>query len=155
MKLLVAGDLKGLLSYCIVLTLAIPSSNGQCANGMCEKKSLSLKADTRRNVFLHGHVFETLNFSIWEECLNVCLRKCQCLSFNFNEVNKTENCELNDASTKLAPDALKAKEGVTYYEPVRSYFDNNVSTFVAGLLYSFETANFMVQLNGTLTDTNL
>ena len=114
-KLLVAGHLKDLLCFYIVFTLAIPSSNSQCANGMCKKKSLSLKTDTRRIFFLEGYAFETLNFSIWEECFNVCMRKCQCLSFNLNEVNKTQNCELNDASTKLAPDTLKAKEGVTYY----------------------------------------
>ena len=121
-------------TYCAI-TLCLPSQFllpiCQCANGMCEKKSLSLKTDTRRNVFLDGYVFETLNFSIWEECFNVCMRKCQCLSFNFNEVNKTENCELNDDNTKLTPDVLKAKEGVTYYEPVSTYYEKNVSTFVA------------------------
>ena len=88
---------------------------------MCEKKSLSLNTDTKQDFALDGFVYETLNFSIWAECFHTCLSECQCLSFNFNEINKTENCELNDANTKLAPEALKEKEGVTYYEPVRTY----------------------------------
>lgn len=28
----------------------------------------------------------------------------------------------------LEPDALKAKEGVVYYEPVRTHYDNKVGT---------------------------
>ena len=119
-------DSSFLKTFLLVL-FAIHSSISQCTNKMCEKKSLSLSTGTKQNVALDGYVFETLNVSIWEECFNVCLRKCQCLSFNFNEVNKTENCELNDASTKLAPDALKAKEGVTYYELGRSYIDEKVN----------------------------
>ena len=54
MKFLVAGDLKDLLCYYTVFTIAIPSSNSQCANGTCEKKSLSLKPDTRRIFFWMG-----------------------------------------------------------------------------------------------------
>ncbi|XP_015778106.1 PREDICTED: uncharacterized protein LOC107355998 [Acropora digitifera] len=52
------------------------------------------------------------------------MRNCQCLSFNFYESsNKTSNCELNEANTKIVPDALTAKEGVTYFEPLRKYDD--------------------------------
>jgi len=40
------------------------------------------------------------------------MKKCQCLSFNFNEINKTENCELNDATAKLTPEALIRKEDI-------------------------------------------
>lgn len=109
-----------------LLLFSISSSISQCTSEMCEKKSLSLSTDTRQDFALDGYGFETLNVSIWEECFNECLRKCQCLSFNFNEVNETENCELNDASIKLTPDALKTKEGVKYYEPVRSYNDKKV-----------------------------
>ena len=57
----------------------------------------------------------------------MCMRKCQCLSFNFHERRQTENCELNDANTMLEPDALKAKEGVVCYEPVRTYYNSKVS----------------------------
>lgn len=117
---------RSFLKSLLLLLFSIHSSISQCTNEMCEKKSLSLSTDTRQNLALDGYVFETLNFSIWEECFNTCLKKCQCLSFNFNEVKKTANCELNDASTKLAPDALKATEGVKYYEPVRSYNDEKV-----------------------------
>ena len=58
------------------------------------------------------------------------MRKCQCLSFNFNEVMKNEKCELNDANTKLVPETLKGKErGIIYYEPIRSNNDNNVGIY--------------------------
>ena len=118
---------RDFLVCCLTLLFVIHSSNSQCSSGMCEKKSLSLKTDTKNNSYLDGYVFETLNLSIWEECFNVCLRKCQCLSFNFSEVKATENCELNDANTKLAPEALKEKDGVIYYELRRAYLDINVS----------------------------
>ena len=121
------ADDHGFLPWCFMMLFVIHASKGQCTSGMCEKKSLSLKTDTKHNSSLDGYVFETFNLSIWEECFNLCLRKCQCLSFNFNEVNATENCELNDANTKLAPEALKEKEGVTYYELGRSFINKNVS----------------------------
>ena len=133
-KIVMADDLKFLLWYLVPLLAAICSSNGQCTNGMCEKKSLSLKTDTKHNSSLNGYVFETFNFSIWKECFNMCLKKCQCLSFNFNEINETENCELNDATTKLAPEALTRKKGVKYYELIRTYFDKDVSIFVQRFL---------------------
>ena len=121
-----AEDRNFLLLF-LLLMFSMRSSNNQCTSGACEKKSLSLKTDIKVNSSLYSYVFETLNISIWKECFQTCLRKCQCLSFNFNEINKTDNCELNDANTKLAPEALKEKEGVTYYEPVRTYYDKNVS----------------------------
>ncbi|KAL9967805.1 hypothetical protein ACROYT_G026101 [Oculina patagonica] len=109
----------------LILLLAIANSNCQCASEMCEKTSLSLRANTKLNYTLDGYVIEVLSVQIWEECFNICLKKCQCLSFNVNEVNITENCELNDANTKLTPKALKEKEGVTYYELVRNYYDKH------------------------------
>ena len=124
-----AEDRNFLLLF-LVLMFSIHSSNSQCTSRACEKKFLSLKTDMKVNSSLHGSVFETLNFSIRKECFHTCLSKCQCLSFNFNEINKTENCELNDANTKLAPEALKEKEGVIYYEPVRTYYDKNVSVIL-------------------------
>ena len=127
-EMTMAGHPTYLLRY-LALLIAIHSSHCQCTNGMCEKKSLSLQTDTRHNTYLNGYVFETFNFSIWEECFNMCLRKCQCLSFNFNEIKATENCELNDATKKLAPEAVKEKEGVIYYELRRTYFDKNVSIY--------------------------
>ncbi|KAJ7375357.1 hypothetical protein OS493_002108 [Desmophyllum pertusum] len=69
------------------------------------------------------------SFRNWQECFNGCLNNCQCLSFNFNEGNTTENCELNDANTKLAPEALKEKEEFVYYELVTTYYDKNVRIF--------------------------
>ena len=83
----------------------------------------------KQNSFLHGYVIETMSLTTLDECFHMCLRKCQCLSFNFNDLNKTQNCELNDATFKMYPEALKEKEGATYYEPAREYLDKNVSNF--------------------------
>ena len=113
-----------LLSF--LLAFAIHPSKSHCENGICEKVSLSVANDLQENYALVEYIFQTFSFKNWEECFHTCLANCQCLSFNFNEVNATENCELNDANTKLAPEALKQKEGVNYYEPVRNYYDKKV-----------------------------
>lgn len=90
--------------------------------------SLSVATYTKQNFALVGYILETLSsIRSWQECFKKCLMNCQCLSFNFNEINTTENCELNDANTKLTPaEVLREKEGVDYYEPVRNYYDKNV-----------------------------
>ena len=132
MKILTTSGRNSFLWYSTVLLIIIHSANSQCTSGTCEKKFVSITTDTKQNSFLDGYVFETLNVSIWKECAKRCFSKCQCLSFNFNEADQTKNCELNDANTKLTPDALKEKEGVTYYQPVRTYHDKNVSKFVFG-----------------------
>ena len=118
---------RGFLSLFAIFLFGIAKTYCQCASGMCERTSLTLLSNTKQNHSFDGYVFDTLNFSIWKECFNMCLQKCQCLSFNFNDYKETENCELNDANTKLAQEALKQREGVTYYEPVRTYYDKNVS----------------------------
>ena len=105
-----------------VVFINLDASKSECViNELCEKKALTLNTETRNNFSLEVFVFETLNLSVWKDCLYMCMRKCQCLSFNFHE-----NCELNDASTMLELDALKAKEGVVYYEPVRTYYNSKV-----------------------------
>ena len=122
-------DRKFLLWY-LVFLFAIHTSKSHCINGMCEKASLSLATDTKQNFALVGYVFEKFSsLWSWQQCSNTCLKNCQCLSFNFNEVNTTENCELNDANTKLAPEALEQKEGVVYYELARNYYDKKVRLF--------------------------
>ena len=120
-------DFRGLFSFLFLIVLAIHTSYSHCTNGMCEKVSLSLTTNMKQNFALVGYVFEKFS-SIWnwQQCSNICLQNCQCLSFNFNEVNTTDNCELNDVNTKLAPEALREKEEVSYYEPVRTYYDNKV-----------------------------
>ncbi|KAJ7375364.1 hypothetical protein OS493_002115 [Desmophyllum pertusum] len=105
--------------------------NSQCEPvRMCEKVSVSLGTDRKPNYALDGYVLETLcSIPNWQVCQNRCLKNCQCLSFNFKEIATTGNCELNDANTKLAPEALKEKKGVDYYEPVRSYNSENLKCF--------------------------
>ncbi|KAL9967820.1 hypothetical protein ACROYT_G026117 [Oculina patagonica] len=112
------------------MVLAIHTSYSHCTNGMCERVSFSLATDTKQNFALVGYVIEKFSSVLsWQQCFNICLKNCQCLSFNFNEVNATKNCELNDANTKLAPEALRQKEGVIYYGPVRNYYDKKCLSF--------------------------
>ena len=106
------------------------ASKSHCGNETCEMVSLSLAHNTKENFPLVDYIFQTFSFANWKDCFESCLVNCQCLSLNFNEVNATENCELNDANTKLAPEALKEKEGVKYFEPVRQYHDQNVRIFL-------------------------
>ena len=122
----ITSDGRYLLLLNLLLFFAVSSSNSHCTSEWCEKKSLSRKTDAKHNSSLAGYVFEALNVSIWKECFHVCLSKCLCHSFNFNELNKTKNCELNDATVTLEPKALEKREGITYYEIGRSYFDQKV-----------------------------
>ncbi|KAJ7375363.1 hypothetical protein OS493_002114 [Desmophyllum pertusum] len=109
--------------------------NSQCEPvRMCEKVFLSLGTDRKQNYALDGYVLESLSsIPNWQVCQNRCLKNCQCLSFNFKEIATTGNCELNDANTKLAPEALKVKEGVSYYEPARSYNSENLNSQLASM----------------------
>ena len=120
--------LNHLLRYFLLLS-TIHLSNGSCSSGICERTSFLRNGGNKQNFFLHGYVIETMSLTTLDECFHMCLRKCQCLSFNFNDLNKTQNCELNDATFKMYPEALKEKEGATYYEPAREYLDKNVSIF--------------------------
>jgi len=124
--------IRGFLLLFFLLLIRINTSNSHCTSGACEKVSLSLNTNVKRNFSLVGYVFQKLSsLQNWKQCFNVCLKNCQCLSFNFNEVNTTENCELNDASTKVEPEALREKEGVNYYELVRNYYDVKVRKFLS------------------------
>ena len=113
-----------------LLMFAINPSKGHCGNETCEMVSLSPANNKKENFALVDYIFQAFSFANWKECFESCMANCQCLSFNFNEVNATENCELNDANTKLVPQALKEKEGVNYFEPVRQYHDQNVRIFL-------------------------
>lgn len=120
--------LNHLLRYFLLLS-TIHLSNSSCSSGICERMSFLRNVGNKQNSFLHGYVIETMSLTTLDECFHMCLSKCQCLSFNFNDLNKTQNCELNDATFKMYPEALKEKEGATYYEPAREYLDKNVSKF--------------------------
>ena len=93
----------------------------------CARQSLSLWKPTP-NIIL----------SLMDMCLRLwtfqagknvftCVQENACHSFNFNELKKTENCELSDGTSKLDPNSLKEKNSVTYYEIGRSYFDQKVN----------------------------
>ena len=126
--------IRGFLLFFFLLLLKINTSNSHCT--ACEKVSLSLNTNVKRNFSLVGYVFQNVSsLRNWKQCFNLCLKNCQCLSFNFNEVNTTENCELNDANTKVEPEALREKEGVNYYELARNHYYEKVGSF---LLYMAE-----------------
>ena len=120
------------LGLFFLIVRAIHALDSHCKAGICEKTSLFLANDKKQNVTLAGYVIITFS-SIWnwKQCFNLCLKNCQCLSFNFNEVNATENCELNDANTKVEPEALREKEGVNYYELSRNYYDMKVRNVIS------------------------
>lgn len=130
-------DNNKFLFFYLVLLFTVHASKTLCTNGMCEKVSLSLASNTKQNVTIVGYVFEKFSFVNWQQCFQTCLANCQCLSFNFNELNTTENCELNDANTKVAPQALEEKEGVIYYELVRNYYDKMVRDSLFSLFFLF------------------
>lgn len=113
-------ELTYLFLLLLVKSLAIPSSEGQCTNGMCEKKSFS-PSNIKPNFSLKGHVFETSNFINWKECLHACFKNCVCLSFNFEDKINHGICELNDATYTLAPGLLTESNGVSYFEIGRNY----------------------------------
>ncbi len=137
-------DFRGFLSFLFLMVLAIHTSYSHCTNGMCERVSFSLATDTKQNFALVGYVIEKFSSVLsWQLCFSMCLNNCQCLSFNFNEINTTENCELNDANTKLVPEALREKEGVIYYEPVRNYYDKKVRNF-SSLVDEFIFSSFLL-----------
>ena len=58
----------------MVVVIHLDASKSECANALCEKKALSLNTDTRNNFSLEGFVFETLNLSVWKDCLYMCMR---------------------------------------------------------------------------------
>ena len=120
-------DFRGFLSLLFLTVLVIYTAKSHCTNGMCEKVSLSLATNTtKKNFSLVGYVFQKLGLiRNWKQCFNVCLQNCQCLSFNFNRRSQ-HNWKLWAANTKLEPEALRKKEGVSYYELVRSYNDMKV-----------------------------
>ena len=53
----------------MVVVIHLDASKSECANALCEKKALLLNTDTRNNFSLEGFVFETLNLSVWKDCL--------------------------------------------------------------------------------------
>ncbi|KAL9952710.1 hypothetical protein ACROYT_G040002 [Oculina patagonica] len=51
----------------------------------------------------------------------MCKDDCLCVSMNYFSASKENNCELNDDNKDMEPSALKWKQGVNYYDLVRSY----------------------------------
>lgn len=101
--------LNHLLRYFLLFS-TVHLSNSSCTSGICERMSFLRNVDNKQNSFLHGYVIETMSLTTLDECFHMCLRKCQCLSFNFNDLNKTQDCELNDATFKMYPEALKERK---------------------------------------------
>ena len=55
------------------------------------------------------------------QCHMMCKDDCLCISMNYFPVSGENNCELNDVNKEMEPAALKWKQGVNYYDLMRSY----------------------------------
>lgn len=115
------------LGYFFLIVYVIYVFDSYCKNGLCEKIFIFFVNDKKQNVIFVGYVIIMFSFIWnWKQCFNFCLKNCQCFLFNFNDVNMIVNCELNDVNIKVELEVLREKEGVSYYELVRSYYDMKV-----------------------------
>ena len=77
--------------------------------------------DVVYNHILEGHVFRGLTVHNASQCDMMCKDECLCISMNYFTFFQENNCELNVVNKEMAPKALKWKQGVDYYDLVRSY----------------------------------
>ena len=91
------------------------------SNTICQNFKFVVDKDVLYNHMLEGHVFKRLTVYSASQCHLMCRDDCLCVSMNYAPVFKENNCELNDASKEMEPAALKWKQGVDYYDLVRSY----------------------------------
>ena len=77
--------------------------------------------DVVHNHILEGHVFRGLTVHSAAQCHMMCKDECLCISMNYFTFFQENNCELNVVNKEMAPTALKWKQGVNYYDLMRSY----------------------------------
>ena len=87
----------------------------------CQNFKFVIDEDVVYNHFLNGHVFKRLTVSSATQCHMMCKDDCLCVSMNYFPAAKEDNCELNDVNKEMEPSALKWRQGVNYYDLVRSY----------------------------------
>ena len=88
---------------------------------ICQNFQFVLGKDVVDEHVLDGHVFQRYTVKSTAQYHIICKDNCQCVSFNYLQSVKENNCELNDANKEIWPDALKLKSRAQYYGLVRSY----------------------------------
>ena len=90
-------------------------------NVTCQNFKFMIDEDVVHDHVLEGHVFMRLTVSRATQCHVACKDDCRCVSMNYFLSTGVNNCELNDANKEMEPAAMKRKQGVNYYDLVRSY----------------------------------
>ena len=88
---------------------------------ICQNFKFAIDDDVVYNHILEGHVFKRLTVYSAAQCHMMCKDDCLCTSMNYFPVFQENNCELNAVDKVMEPAALKWKQGVNYYDLVRSY----------------------------------
>ena len=88
---------------------------------ICQNFKFVIDEDVVYNHILEGHVFKRLTVYSAAQCHMMCKDDCLCKSMNYFPVFQENNCELNDVDKVMEPTALTWKQGVNYYDLVRSY----------------------------------
>ena len=88
---------------------------------ICQNFKFVIDEDVVYNHILEGHVFKRLTVYSAAQCHMMCKDDCLCTSMNYFPVFQENNCELNAVDKVMEPAALKWKQGVNYYDLVRSY----------------------------------
>jgi len=88
---------------------------------ICQNFKFVIDENVVYNHILEGHVFRRSTVHSAAQCHMMCKDDCLCISMNYFPVFKENNCELNTINKELEPAALKWKQGVNYYDLVRSY----------------------------------
>ena len=91
------------------------------SNVICQNFKFDVDEDVVYNHIIEGHVFKRLTVYSAVQCHMMCKGDCLCASINYFPLTKENNCELNDVNKEMEPAALKWKQGVNYYDLVRSY----------------------------------
>ena len=88
---------------------------------ICQNFKFVVDNDVVYDHILKGHVFKRSTVHNAAQCHMMCKDDCLCISMNYFPVFDENNCELNDVNKEMDPAALKWKQGVNYYDLVRSY----------------------------------
>ena len=88
---------------------------------ICQNFKFVIDEDVVYNHILEGHMFKRLTVHSAAQCHRGCKDDCLCTSMNYFPVFQENNCELNTVDKVMEPTALKWKQGVNYYDLVRSY----------------------------------
>ena len=88
---------------------------------ICQNFKFVVDNDVVYDHILEGHVFKRSTVHNAAQCHMMCKDDCLCISMNYFPVFDENNCELNDVNKEMDPAALKWKQGVNYYDLVRSY----------------------------------